>query len=106
MNWFILVLGALATFRLQPSNDKRTWAFCTVRAYPQCAVPGGRGSIKEWLSCILVFSLSASAVVCVILWGRRSCSQLGVLGFALVEFQFRFPLGPQGLWMTKCRSRR
>jgi hypothetical protein len=35
------------------------------------------------------------------LMGRRRCSQLEVLDFALVEFQFRFPLGPQSLWMTK-----
>jgi hypothetical protein len=31
-------------------------------------MPGGRGSAREWLSCIWCFSLSASALVCVILW--------------------------------------
>ena len=32
------------------------------------AMPGGRGSAKEWLSCIFCFSLTASALVCLILW--------------------------------------
>ncbi len=32
------------------------------------AVPGGRGSAREWLSCIWCFSLTGSAFVCLILW--------------------------------------
>ena len=32
------------------------------------ALPGGRGSMKEWVSCIWCFSLTASALVCLILW--------------------------------------
>ena len=31
-------------------------------------MPGGRGSAKEWLSCIFCFSLTSSALVCGILW--------------------------------------
>jgi hypothetical protein len=31
-------------------------------------MPGGRGSPKEWLSCIFCFSLTSSALVCRTLW--------------------------------------
>ena len=66
-SWFILVLGSLATFRLSHLMAKERGPFAMFE-FIRKAAPGGRGSVKEWLSCIWCFSLTASALVCVILW--------------------------------------
>jgi hypothetical protein len=52
-------------------------------------LPRGRESAQEWVSCIFYFSLSASAVVCVLLWtaGLRLTLQEWIvhwLGFSAV----------------------
>src|SRR3954462_11629765 len=67
MNWFVLVLGSLATFRLAHLMTKERGPLAIFERI-RAALPGGRGSIKEWVSCIWCFSLSASALVCVVLW--------------------------------------
>jgi len=64
---FILLLGALATFRLSHLMTKEREPLAAF-AHIRNALPGGRGSAKEWLSCILCFSLTASALICFILW--------------------------------------
>jgi hypothetical protein len=63
----ILVLGSLATFRLSHLLTKERGPFAVFERIRN-ALPGGRGSAKEWLSCIWCFSLTASVVVCLILW--------------------------------------
>jgi hypothetical protein len=65
--WFVLILGSLATFRLSHLMAKESGPFAMFERI-RAAVPGGRGSVKEWLSCIWCFSLTASAVVCLIFW--------------------------------------
>jgi hypothetical protein len=65
--WFVLVLGSLATFRLSHLMTKESGPFAVFERIRHL-MPGGRGSIKEWMSCIWCFSLTASALVCVILW--------------------------------------
>ena len=67
MRWFSFILGSLATFRLSHLFTKERGP-CAVFERLRDAMPGGRGSAKEWLSCIFCFSLSASALVCLILW--------------------------------------
>jgi hypothetical protein len=67
VSWFIFVLGALATFRLSHLVAKERGPLAVFERLRN-AMPGGRGSAKEWLSCIFCFSLSASALVCLILW--------------------------------------
>ena len=67
MTWFILVLGSLATFRPSHLMKKERGPFAVFERFRN-AMPGGRGSIKEWMSCIWCFSLSASALVCLVLW--------------------------------------
>ncbi len=67
MRWFLFVLGSLATFRLSHlvSKERGPLAiFERIRHFTS----GGRGSAKEWLTCIFCFSLTASALVCIILW--------------------------------------
>ena len=66
-SWFILVLGSLATFRISHLMVKERGPLDVFERIRK-AVPGGRGSVKDWLSCIWCFSLTASALVCVILW--------------------------------------
>src|SRR6202171_1817934 len=63
----ILVLGSLATFRLSHMVTKERGPLAVFERIRN-AMPGGRGSAKEWLSCIWCFSLTASALVCLILW--------------------------------------
>ena len=63
----ILVLGSLATFRLSHLMTKERGPLAMFERIRN-ALPGGRGSAKEWLSCIWCFSLTASALVCLILW--------------------------------------
>jgi hypothetical protein len=67
MRWFIFVLGSLATFRLSHLIAKERGPLAVFERLRN-AMPGGRGSAKEWLSCIFCFSLTASALVCLILW--------------------------------------
>jgi len=67
MRWFSLILGSLATFRLSHLFTKERGPFAVFERLRN-AMPGCRGSAKEWLSCIFCFSLSASALVCLILW--------------------------------------
>jgi hypothetical protein len=67
VTWFILLLGSLATFRLSHLMAKERGPLAIFERLRN-AVPGGRGSLKEWLSCLWCFSLSASALVCLILW--------------------------------------
>ena len=63
----ILVLGSLATFRLSHLMTKERGPLAVFERFRN-AMPGGRGSAKEWLSCIWCFSLTASALICLILW--------------------------------------
>jgi len=67
MEWFVLILGSLATFRLSHLMTKEKGPLAMFERLRN-AMPGGRGSLKEWMSCIWCFSLTASAIVCVILW--------------------------------------
>jgi hypothetical protein len=67
MRWFLFILGSLATFRLSHLFTKERGPFAVFERLRN-AMPGGRGLAKEWLSCIFCFSLSASALVCLILW--------------------------------------
>jgi hypothetical protein len=66
-NWLILVLGSLATFRLSHlvTNERGPGA---IFERFRNALPSGRGSLKEWVNCIWCFSLSASALVCLLFW--------------------------------------
>src|ERR1044071_8843610 len=61
MRWFLFILGSLATFRLSHLFTKEQGPFAVFERLRK-AMPGGRGSAKEWLSCIFCFSLSASAL--------------------------------------------
>ncbi len=67
LNWFVLVLGSLATFRVSHLMAKERGPFAVFERIRN-AMPGGRGSVKEWVSCIWCFSLTASALVCLVLW--------------------------------------
>jgi hypothetical protein len=67
LSWFVLVLGSLATFRLSHLMAVERGPLDIFERIRKAA-PGGRGSVKEWLSCIWCFSLTASALVCLILW--------------------------------------
>ena len=64
---FILLLGSLATFRLSHLMTKERGPLAVFERIRNLK-PGGRGSAKEWLSCIWCFSLTASALICLILW--------------------------------------
>jgi hypothetical protein len=68
MRWFTFILGSLATFRLSHLVAKERGPLAVFERL-RSTMPGGRGSAKEWLSCIFCFSLSASALVCLTLWG-------------------------------------
>jgi hypothetical protein len=88
VRWFIFVLGSLATFRLSHLIAKERGPLAVFERLRN-AMPAGRGSAKEWLSCIFCFSLSASALVCLILWcGGLHLSwgdwALHLLGFSAV----------------------
>jgi len=67
MTWFVLVLGSLATFRLSHLVTKERGPFALFERFRN-AMPGGRGSLKEWVTCIWCFSLSTSAMICLLLW--------------------------------------
>ncbi len=84
MGWFSFILGSLATFRLSHLFTKECGPFAVFERLRN-AMPGGRGSAKELLSCIFCFSLSASALVCLILWLAAIESQLGGMGPQLAQ---------------------
>ena len=67
MRWFIFILGSLATFRLSHLVSKERGPLAVFERVRK-ALPGGRGSAKEWVSCIYCFSLTASALVCFVIW--------------------------------------
>jgi hypothetical protein len=67
VRWLLFVSGALATFRLSHLVSKERGPLCVFERIRN-ALPHGRGSAQEWLSCIFCFSLSASALVCLVLW--------------------------------------
>jgi hypothetical protein len=67
MNWFLLVLGAMATFRLSHLITIERGPLAIFERF-RARMPGGRGSVKELVNCIWCFSLTASAIVCLILW--------------------------------------
>lgn len=65
--FLLLVLGSLATFRLSHLITIERGPLAIFERIRN-VMPGGRGSAKEWISCIWCFSLTASAIICVILW--------------------------------------
>jgi hypothetical protein len=60
VGWLLFVSGALATFRLSHLVSKERGAISVFERIRN-ALPRGRGSAQEWLSCIFCFSLTASA---------------------------------------------
>jgi hypothetical protein len=66
LNWLVLILGSLATFRVSHLMAKERGPLAIFERI-RTAMPGGRGSMKEWVSCIWCFSLTASALVCLVL---------------------------------------
>ena len=88
VGWLLFVAGALATFRLSHLVSKERGPLSVFERIRN-ALPCGRDSAQEWLSCIFCFSLTASAVVCVLLWtgGLRLTLQEWIvhwLGFSAV----------------------
>ena len=67
MRWFHFLVGSLATFRLSHLVTKERGPFAVFERIRNL-LPGGRGSAKEWMSCIFCFSLTASVLVCFVLW--------------------------------------
>ena len=65
--FLILILGSLATFRLSHFITIERGPFAMFERIRNL-MPSGRGSAKEWISCIWCFSLTASAIICGILW--------------------------------------
>jgi hypothetical protein len=65
LSWLILLLGSLATFRISHLMTKERGPLGIFERVRK-ALP--RGEAKEWVSCIWCFSLTASALVCVLLW--------------------------------------
>jgi hypothetical protein len=66
-SWFILALGSLATFRLSHLVTNERGPLAMFERFRK-ALPRGRGSLNEWVNCIWCFSLTASALVCLVLW--------------------------------------
>jgi len=88
VGWLLFVAGALATFRLSHLVSKERGPLSVFERIRN-ALPRGRDSAQEWVSCIFCFSLTASAVVCVLLWtgGLRLTLQEWIvhwLGFSAV----------------------
>ena len=67
MHWFVLALGSLATFRLSHLVTKERGPLAIFERFRN-AMPGGRSSPRELVNCIWCFSLTASALVCLLLW--------------------------------------
>jgi hypothetical protein len=84
MRWLLFILGSPATFRLSHLVAKERGPFAVFERLRN-AMPGGRGSAKDWLSYIFCLSLSASALVLDSLaWGNES--QMGGMGHHLAKF--------------------
>ena len=88
VGWLLFVAGALATFRLSHLVSKERGPLSVFERIRN-ALPRGQDSAQEWVSCIFCFSLTASAVVCVLLWtgGLRLTLQEWIvhwLGFSAV----------------------
>src|SRR4026208_1182698 len=88
VGWLLFLAGALATFRLSHLVSKERGPLSVFERIRN-ALPRGRDSAQEWVSCIVCFSLTASAVVCVLLWtgGLRITLQEWIvhwLGFSAV----------------------
>jgi hypothetical protein len=67
VGWLLFVSGALATSRLSLLVSKECGSLSVFERIRN-ALPRGWGSAQEWLDCIFCFSLTASAVICVLLW--------------------------------------
>ncbi len=91
MHWFVLVLGSLATFRLSHLITKERGPLAVFERFRN-ALPGGRGSAREWVNCIWCFSLTASALICLVLLGGRPSLGLDLLDLTLVKFQLDLTL--------------
>lgn len=66
MTWFYFVLGVLATFRLSllvSKEDGPAFIFRKLRR-----MPPPHTATREWLSCLFCISVTASALVCLVLW--------------------------------------
>src|SRR5947207_14119151 len=104
MRWFSFILGSLATFRLSHLFTKERGPFAVFERLRN-AMPGGRGSAKEWLGCIFCFPLSARALVCLILW----CGGLNLnwteWGLHWLAFRAVALIINQGLTCQKSRHR-
>lgn len=72
MNWFLFLIGALATYRLSlliSKEDGPAWIFRKLRR-----LPPPKSSVKQGISCLLCVSLHMSAPVALYFWwsGRIS----------------------------------
>ena len=81
----ILVLGSLATFRLSHLMTKERGPLAVFKQFRN-ALPGGRGSAKEWLSCIWCFSLTGQRSDLSDSLGRRPSLELGLLDLSWLSF--------------------
>lgn len=66
LTWLHFLIAALATFRLSllvSKEDGPAFIFRKLRR-----VPRPHSAAREWLSCLFCISVTASAVVCLILW--------------------------------------
>lgn len=66
MTWLEFTVGVLATFRLAlmvSKEDGPAFIFRKLRR-----IPPKKSATHEWLSCIFCFSVTASAIVCGLLW--------------------------------------
>ena len=91
MHWFVLVLGSLATFRLSHLITKERGPLAFLERFRN-ALPGGRGSAREWVNCIWCFSLTASALICLVLWAGGLRLDWTYWDLALAKFQFDLTL--------------
>lgn len=72
MSWFSFIIGCLATFRLSHLMTIERGPLAIFERIRN-AFPQRKGGVKEWLSCIFCFSLTASSIVCGLIWvGGRS----------------------------------
>lgn len=66
MNPVLLIIAALATYRISTLFAKENGPGHVFEKLRK--VPPKRSAWAEWLSCIFCFSMTASAVVCALLW--------------------------------------
>ena len=91
MHWFVLVLGSLATFRLSHLITKERGPLAFLERFRN-ALPGGRGSAREWVNCIWCFSLTGERTDLFGSLGGRPSPGLDLLDLALAKFQFDLTL--------------